>query len=607
MSNYLLVLGNEHSVGKVLDFFVKNYSADEEQISQHQLFSEKSILIIERRPDSLQSSIKIHDTGEGVFFRGQALDHETNSMILGLNGFSAFQKEHPQYLDPKKILDFEGTFISARWHQNEMTVETDLYSMYRLIFMKSEDIVIVSDSLVLIHDCMKLLGLPIEINQDVALIKAWNASGLPNCPLTSELIVKNTFTIQCGGRLEFSWTNDRIQSTILRRNVRDIFEIQNKSYNEILRDCIIRMYSTISFSAQTLDTAIEFGLSGGIDSRTLLSICLQSDELMDKLIINTNSLRLNDFEVVKSISDKFGFSYNDSNRKERILNNQTVKRYPIKNRLGFWKLASLGTYDSFYLTTHFYDCPSILSMVGVGAEAVKQTMDKSRVTNLARSQHPLIKSTVQSKISETIEEMGVDSTSDTAMKWFHLSYKSAYHLGYKIAQSSMLLRPFVQKNIFSLALASDNPYFGKANEGPTALHDMMILLNPELASMPYDTPKKNISRAYADNRLIDLGGKVDLTNLPRPKIFGKIEDIANGPAPCFLHIVDDFQWEDSISEREHLKNLVEFNFKNKIPDNLLEIYESCYENTISNLKNPKIELGAAGALAARFLAFDFFG
>ena len=31
------------------------------------------------------------------------------------------------------------------------------------------------------------------MNHDVALIKAWNASGLPNCPFTPELIVKDVF------------------------------------------------------------------------------------------------------------------------------------------------------------------------------------------------------------------------------------------------------------------------------------------------------------------------------------------------------------------------------------------------------------------------------
>ena len=86
--------------------------------------------------------------------------------------------------------------------------------------------------------------------------------------------------------------------------------------------------------------------------------------------------------------------------------------------------------------------------------------------------------------------MGIDPESNEAMKWFHMSYKAAYHLGFKMVQSSMLLRPYVGKSIFSIALSENNPFKGKSTEGPTVLHDMMILLDPELASLPYDSEKK---------------------------------------------------------------------------------------------------------------------
>ena len=100
---------------------------------------------------------------------------------------------------------------------------------------------------------------------------------------------------------------------------------------------------------------------------------------------------------------------------------------------------------------------------------------------------------------------------------------------------------------------------------------------------------------------------MDLTDSPAPIIFGAIEHIANGPAQSFLHVVQDFEWDEEKSQREHLIELVKTNFETKIPDDgLKEIYQSCYENTIRNLEDEKIELAPAGALAARFLVFDLF-
>ena len=45
---------------------------------------------------------------------------------------------------------------------------------------------------------MKKLGNEKIVNKDVAYIKAWNASGLPNAPISDELIIKGAYTVQAG-------------------------------------------------------------------------------------------------------------------------------------------------------------------------------------------------------------------------------------------------------------------------------------------------------------------------------------------------------------------------------------------------------------------------
>ena len=214
--------------------------------------------------------------------------------------------------------------------------------------------------------------------------------------------------------------------------------------------------------------------------------------------------------------------------------------------------------------------------------------------------------TVRKELRNTIQNLGIDPNSADAMNWFLLTYKAAFHIGFKTAQSSMLLRPYVQKSVFSIAIAEDNPFRNSVQHSPTVLHDMMILLDPELASLPYDTEKKNISQEYAYQRLVELGGPIEFDDLSNPLIFGSIEDVNNGPAQCFLNMVNDFKWEEGVDQRVQLANMVKHNFEHKIPDDLKEIYTSCYEKTLENLDNPKIELSAAGAMAARFIVFDLF-
>ena len=608
MSNYLFVAGNKQQVDKVKFIFQDVYGAKKTEMSFHVVSEEKAVLIVERRNSESASSISLHDSGHGLFFRGQALDHETSSMILGAKGFFDFQNKFPDYQRPSQFADFEGSFVLARWDESNFSIQTDLYSMYRLLFFSNDELIIASDSLVLITECMEKLEIERKLNRDVALIKAWNASGLPNCPFTPELIVKGVFTSQVGSSIHGDWTEHGVKAELIQRNVLDLFSPQKQNYVEILSDCVKRMYSSIKFATEAFSPVIEFGLSGGIDSRVLLALCLQSQSIMDKLIINTNTseTRINDYNVVSALSEKYSFEFNNGELRKEKLSQFIPSRRLIKNRLGFWKLASLGTYDSFYMTPHFYIHPCIMHMSGVGAEPVKQAMDTSRIDNLARSQHPLVREKVRGKLADTVSNMGISPKSGHAMKFFHMSYKASYHLGFKIAQSSMLLRPYVQKSIFSIGISENNPFRGKPNQGPTALHDMMILVDPELASLPYDSEKKNISAEYAFQRLEELGGPIELDELSNPLIFGSIEDVNNGPAQCFLNMVKDFKWEDDVEQRVQLANMVKHNFEHKVPNDLKEIYSSCYQKTLENLENPKIELAAAGAMAARFIVFDLF-
>jgi len=605
----LFVAGKTGPVEILLQHFESAHGANGNELSSTLISDKKMLFVIERRNESVKSSIVKSSNDDGLFFRGQALDHDSSSMILGVEGFAKFQKKYPSYSNPQRIADLEGTFVLARWNQDVLTFQNDLYSIYRMLYFASEDVLIVSDSLVVITECLKKLGIERKLNLDVATIKAWNASGLPNAPMTDELIVQGIFSLQVGKHIEMEWNSDKISVKQVERSVIEIFKSPLESYESIVRECVKRMYSSINFIVESFNPTIEFGLSGGIDSRLILAICLQSESIMESMVINTNTseTRASDYNVVKSLSERYKFTFNNSERRKKLRNQSDSKRIKIGNTLGFWKLASLGVYDSFYLTPHHYEYPSTLHLSGVGAEPVKQAMDNSRIDKMARSQHPAIRDTVRKKLRETISKLGVDTNAADAMKWYHMTYKAAYHLGFKIAQSSMLLRPYAQKSIFTIALAEDNPFRGKENVGATVLHDMIILLNPELASLPYDLDSKNISYDYAVNRLSELGGKVHFDEMPKPSVFGQIEHIANGPPQAFLSLVKDFSWSEETSQREQLLEMVKHNYKEKILSNELKvIYQSCYENTVENLLDENKELASAGALAARFIAFDLF-
>jgi hypothetical protein len=246
-------------------------------------------------------------------------------------------------------------------------------------------------------------------------------------------------------------------------------------------------------------------------------------------------------------------------------------------------------------------------MLGVGAEPVKQTMDKGRIKWKAKNQHPVIRESVISLISAGANSLGIDPDSSEAMKWHHMTHKAAHHIGRKIAVSCMLIRPYVQKSVFAISRLEDNPYRGEEPEGPSVLHDLLIILNPELASEDFDEESKNITQEYISKKLTELGGLLDLESLQEPSLYGRVDHIANGPTGLFMNIVKDFIWKSEESYKLQLLEMVDEIYSSNIIDEELKLlYTDCYNNTILKLKDDTTELSTAGALASRFLVFKLF-
>ena len=93
MSNYLFVAGKPCLVQNVQQHFQIEYGADEQEITSERILNDHSTLIIERRNSSEKSSIIFPTNSDGLFFRGQCLDHDTSSMVFGNIGFSDYQSK----------------------------------------------------------------------------------------------------------------------------------------------------------------------------------------------------------------------------------------------------------------------------------------------------------------------------------------------------------------------------------------------------------------------------------------------------------------------------------------------------------------------------------
>ena len=101
------------------------------------------------------------------------------------------------------------------------------------------------------------------------------------------------------------------------------------------------------------------------------------------------------------------------------------------------------------------------------------------------------------------------------------------------------------------------------------LHDMLIILNPELAAIDFESKKSNISEDYIQSRLEALGGRLQLSDRQPYTIFGKVSDMENGPPQSFLKMVPRIFVEDEVSILKTMNLSIE--------DDALRFYQSAYD------------------------------
>lgn len=125
-------------------------------------------------------------------------------------------------------------------------------------------------------------------------------------------------------------------------------------------------YILSSLKKQTDNISID--LSGGFDSRTTLSIFLNSSVDMNSIIIHSmnDTLRnhIEDFNIAENISSKFQFKLNNFNLNQKgiKLSTQDSLFCSIYSKLGFHKV--------FYFKTKYFENPRFL-FTGAGGEALR--------------------------------------------------------------------------------------------------------------------------------------------------------------------------------------------------------------------------------------------
>jgi asparagine synthetase B (glutamine-hydrolysing) len=268
----LFAYGPDELIKQVNEIITKNNS-DDSEITVLKKGEMNSVLSVSRTKSIFEVDESIY------FFKGWFQDHEAQSIVLGEKGFQDWLKRQGEVHDS---IDFEGAYVSAKIKNDTLTVSNDTFSYFPVIYFVSDDLFVCSDSLFVLSELRKGLGMPCTLNKKTIDTRAWT-HGLACAPMSNETQIEGVELLSPGKSIEFSLggsisekTSIKIPKNVVKsKNLNEMFRMDFDDYTKAIRDAAKKIAESTVSLIQLEDVFIQFGLSGGLDSRIILAAILQ--------------------------------------------------------------------------------------------------------------------------------------------------------------------------------------------------------------------------------------------------------------------------------------------------------------------------------------------
>lgn len=598
MSNYLFAVGDCDAIESLSHIF--DTSKNSEEVRTYALNRNKSILCV--------SNSEI-DNGPDFFFKGWFSDPKTESVVVGAKGLITWEREHGKRLDQSQHL-IQGSYFHASWMDDVCSVSNDLFSMFPIMYFSNKDIAVFSDSLYILSKIRPLLGIKNSHNKNVLHSRAWG-HGLGCSLATFETQVRGISYLPPGGTIQIS-LGEIISITVDILDVKHIFLEKQTNYSYRLHEYLKNLFSTLTSFVRS-GFEIELALSGGLDSRILLSLILaveNSDSI--KIVTNNHLSRKLDYDIVERLSKNFKFEFNKNHKKDA---KEIRPQQTLDDKFKLWKLSCLGFFDMMYFKGDYPKDAQMVRLGGHGAEIAKRTFHERNVESLVRfrkitrkaifsktiwknsleiHKHNKTMRNIRRTLFDALEYVHIDPSSKDAIMWHHLCYKSPIANSRYLSNSMLGFRPLIDHNLLSCTLGHQEI------DGINMFKDLLIMTNPTLALHPFENANYDMEQGYVSSRMENLGVQFDPTHLEPFKMYIQPEKIKNGPPLVFLDLVESIKksYSTPVGMIRDLLNEIWA----VLDDDLKDIYQKTYDSTMAKLCGEKPYFPSAAVGAAKIFS-----
>lgn len=205
---------------------------------------------------------KLDVTRDGGVFKGYAIDHDRHQIMF--SGGAASPNVH---------WPLPGCYIRLQQDRDDLIVGNDFFAQLPMLYFVEDGVVAVSDSVFMLTELRRCLGLPNHVHEDAALSRAW-IHGLASQPLGTQTLIDGIHFCTPGAKIRVGLAGSDPTMHIEKVLAREYFSTHISDYKDTILQSAQRAAAIIAAFSQIENANMVLSLSGGIDSRVCLAIML---------------------------------------------------------------------------------------------------------------------------------------------------------------------------------------------------------------------------------------------------------------------------------------------------------------------------------------------
>lgn len=488
----------------------------------------------------------------GALFRGYAQSPGGDALVFGAAGAAAaIHREGQGPLAQALGQEWDGSHVVVRWDRDKLSVHADFFRTLPLLYTEGPGFVAFSDSWQVLVRLRTAMGAPVTVSAATTIAMSV-VRAITEHPMDAVTACSQVHLASVGSRVVVPLgARGPGEAVVEQAAFPEIFRAPDAAWAETVRLGAITVASTLRALVDN-GVPLRLSMSGGGDSRAVLAAALWADPEQRMTTLTTaarSAGNAQDHDVVQDLARQTGLVL--GNRRDAPTSPMIRYSHPF----AVWMVGSLGLHDRINTYPTRVGTPGGATLTGHGAGTYKATYGWRPFTEVTKGLvrfDPAAGAVAGYLGEEYLRSVGVDPAAEDSSEWHYIGIRNSLHGGRFTLTNLMGFPPLMQRRLTALAhvpvdasqAMPESLRRRPDQNGPrinTSLTAVMLsLLNPELATLPFDDQNKDIDPQTLETIFEATGGPIGENELLEVTAYGSPADIVNGTAETFLSMAESW-------------------------------------------------------------------